>query len=78
MGKCKKQLDSEQKLRVLLSNVADSYEDFVNVILLLSKRNNLVDQMIEFVESTPDVTTSDVDIKINDLRGLKPVYTEGK
>lgn len=69
---------SEQKLKELLIDIPSSYDDFVNIILLLSKRNNLVEQMIEFIESSPDVTTSDVDIKINDLRGLKPVYTEGK
>lgn len=67
--------NSEQRLKELLTNVVDSYEDFVEVILLLSKRNNLVEQMIEYIENTPDVTTSDIDIKINDLRGLKPVYT---
>lgn len=66
---------SEQKLKKLLIDIPNSYDDFVNVILLLSKRNNLVEQMLEFIESSPDVTTSDVDIKINDLRGIKPVYT---
>ena len=62
--------NSEQKLREHLTNIKDSYDDFVETILLLSKRNNLVEQMIEYIENTPDVTTSDVDDKIDDLRGL--------
>lgn len=62
--------NSEQKLREHLTNIKDSYDDFVETILLLSKRNNLVEKMIEYIENTPNVTASDIDDKIDDLRGL--------
>ena len=67
--------NSEQKLRELLTNVADSYEDFVEGELLFAKKRNYVEKIIEFIENTPDVTTSQVIEKGAELSGIKPAYT---
>ncbi|MCH5200612.1 MAG: hypothetical protein J1F60_06590 [Oscillospiraceae bacterium] len=67
--------NSEQRLKELLTNVSDSYDDFVNGELLFAKKHNYVDKIIDFIENTPNVTTSQVIEKGAELSGIKPVYT---
>lgn len=63
--------NSEQKLKELLTNITDSYEDFVHCELAFAKKRNYVDKMIAFIEnSSPELTTSDVIKKGSEFSGL--------
>ena len=67
--------NSEQKLKELLTNISDSYDDFTDIQFRLAKKYSFVDRLIEFIENTPNVTTSQVIDKGCEFRGIKKVYT---
>ena len=62
----------EKTLHELLENVGDTYPDFV--IGVKSGLKNIPDgyqRMIEYINSTPNVTTSMIAVKLSELRGIK-------
>lgn len=62
----------KERLKNLLENVVDTYPDFViGVVSGLKNVSNGYESMIEYVESTPDVTTSMICGKLSELRGIK-------
>ena len=66
----------EQRLKELLEGIGDTYTDFVRGILAIGKRvPNAYEKLIEYIEDTPDVNTSLVIEKMDELEGIKKVYT---
>lgn len=66
---------NEEILKGMFEKLPDVYDSFAKDITDTAKRNNIVDQLIEYMENTPDATTSTVLEKIADLKGIKKVYT---
>lgn len=49
------------KLENLLKNVVDTYWDFVHYVMIIAKENpERVNEIIDFLESNPELPTSDV------------------
>lgn len=66
----------ETELRNLLANISDTYEDFVNGVMIRAKKYNLTDKLIDLINKSEDITTSQVICAISDMRGIKKVCTE--
>lgn len=61
----------EKRLKILLENISDTYDDFVKGELYTAVEYGYVDKMIEYIEnSSPELTTSDVSEKSCEFMGL--------
>lgn len=67
----------EAELRSLLINITDSYEDFVDGVMIRAKKYNLTDKLIDLIGNSEDITTSQVIGVISDMRGIKKVNVKG-
>ena len=62
----------KERLQNILENVVDTYPDFViGVVSGLKNVSNGYESMIEYIESTPEVTISMICSKLSELRGIK-------
>ncbi len=66
-------MNKEDYLKTLLENISDTYSDFVQVTLISAVRNNVVDDIIEYINQNSNVNTSDVLIRMNELEGIFPI-----
>lgn len=64
-----------EKLRMLLENVSDSYEDFVEGAMSEAKDDEtFAGKVIAFIESHPEATSSDViRFETEEIFGIKPI-----
>ena len=60
-----------EKLRSLLREVPNSYDDFVNGVVSFSKRHGIVKEMVDFILSSENITKNDV---FKEYRRLSNVY----
>ena len=65
----------EEILKGMFEKLPDVYDSFAADMSEMAEKHKFVDQLIEYMESTPDATTSTVIEKITELLGIKPVYT---
>lgn len=68
-------MKDNEKLKSLLENVSDSYEDFVIGSLRLAKKyKGAASKLIKFIEDNPTATTSDIiQYKTEEILGIKPL-----
>lgn len=53
-------MDEKEELKTALEEIRDSYSDFVDAILSEAEDYNAYDELIQFIRSHPDVTSSEV------------------
>lgn len=52
--------DKERELFMLADSLPDAYTDYARCVVQMAKVNNVVDEMICFIRSTPDARTDTV------------------
>lgn len=58
-------------LEKLLKKVPDSYPDFVHGVMLIAKRENITNELIDFISKNPNADSSEIfDYIFDDLIGL--------
>ncbi len=60
-------MDKLERLRELVRQVPDNYPDFENGVPHFANKYGYVDQLIEYMETHPEATASEVDEYIDDL-----------
>lgn len=50
----------DNELIEMLTNVSDSYPDFVYGVALAAKKTNTRDELVEFIRDNPQADTSDI------------------
>lgn len=68
-------MKENEKLKALLENVSDSYEDFVIGGLRCAKKHKgATSKLIKFIEDNPTATTSDIiQYETEEILGIKPI-----
>lgn len=59
-----------EELKRLLEELPDSYEDFVNGVLLVAEDDNVVDELLEFMKTYDNLITDYVLDYVADLRHI--------
>ncbi len=49
-----------EKLKELLENVVDAYPDFVHGVMLIAKKENIEQEMINFISQNPTLSSSEI------------------
>lgn len=57
-------------LKEFLHKVPDSYDDFVYGVCLAAKTDDVISGLIKFMEDNPNADSSDVSLKLNELRKI--------
>ncbi len=60
-----------KELRNLLEELPDVYDDFIGYVLLVAEDDNVVDELLEFMETYDNLTTDYVLDYVADLRHIE-------
>lgn len=62
-------------LKQMLERVSDSYSDFVHGVMLIAKRENIEQELIEFISQNPTADSSEIsEYMFDNLIKSKPTY----
>ena len=50
----------KEKLKELLENVVDAHSDFVHGVMLIAKKENIEQEMINFISQNPALSSSEI------------------
>lgn len=63
----------EERLKQLLLDVSDSYPDFVSGTIGFAKDYDILDEMVSFIEASPQADSSEITWHLVNASGMKPI-----
>ena len=70
-------MDKTEELVQLLNQMPDIYEDVVMAVPRIARKYGITGELIDFLKSTPDVTTDDIAGWIHDWKMKNEIPADG-